>query len=123
MFVIQSLVGYHLSVLIITVGVESFCSGMVSAIFIAYISNFCRQPYTASHFTLLYSFGSLCRVIISALAGWSADRMGWTTLFLMTGAFVLPAIYSLIKLAQAGEEKERSACPQSAKSAFRITGR
>lgn len=123
MFVIQSLVGYHLSVLIITVGVESFCSGMVSAIFIAYISNFCRQPYTASHFTLLYSFGSLCRVIISALAGWSADHMGWTTLFLITGAFVLPAIYSLIKLAQAGEEKERSACPQSPKSASRITGR
>ena len=96
MFVIQSLVGYHLSVLVITVGVESFCSGMVSAVFIAYISNFCRQPYTASHFTLLYSFGSLCRVIISALAGWLADHMGWTTLFLMTGTFTLPAIYCLV---------------------------
>ncbi len=106
MFVIQSLVGYHLSVLIITVGIESFCSGMVSAIFIAYISNFCRQPYTASHFTLLYSFGSLCRVIISALAGWLADHMGWTTLFLMTGAFAFPAIYALIKLTQIEEEKE-----------------
>lgn len=103
MFVIQSLVGYHLSVLMITVGVESFCSGMVSAIFIAYISNFCRQPYTASHFTLLYSFGSLCRVIISALAGWSADHVGWTTLFLITGAFILPAIYMLIKLTQLEE--------------------
>jgi PAT family beta-lactamase induction signal transducer AmpG len=106
MFVIQSLVGHHLSVLVITVGVESFCSGMVSAIFIAYISNFCRQPYTASHFTLLYSFGSLCRVIISALAGWSADHMGWATLFLMTSAFILPAIYSLVKLTQLGDKKE-----------------
>lgn len=105
MYVIQSLIGYHLNVLIITVGVESFCSGMVSAIFIAYISHFCRQPYTASHFTLLYSFGSLCRVIISALAGWSADYMGWTALFLLTGAFILPAIYVLIKLVQIGEER------------------
>ena len=104
MFVIQSLVGYHLSVLMITVGVESFCSGMVSAIFIAYISHFCRQPYTASHFTLLYSFGSFCRVFISALAGWTADHLGWTTLFLITGAFILPAIYVLIKLVQNGEE-------------------
>jgi PAT family beta-lactamase induction signal transducer AmpG len=116
MFVIQSLVGYHLSVLMITVGVESLCSGMVSAIFIAYISNFCRQPYTASHFTLLYSFGSLCRVIISALAGWSADHLGWTTLFLLTGAFILPAMYVLIRLVQLGEEKEHESQLKSVKS-------
>lgn len=100
MFVIQSLVGHQLSVLMITVGVESFCSGMVSAVFIAYISSFCRQPYTASHFTLLYSFGSFCRVFISVLAGWSADHIGWTPLFLITGIFILPAVYILIKLVQ-----------------------
>jgi len=106
MFVIQSLVGHHLSVLMITVGVESFCSGMVAAVFIAYISTFCRQPYTASHFTLLYSFGSLCRVMISVLAGWLADHIGWTPLFLVTGAFTLPAVYILIKLVQL--EKNRA---------------
>ncbi|MBM3468602.1 MAG: AmpG family muropeptide MFS transporter [Alphaproteobacteria bacterium] len=105
MFVIQSLVGYHLSVLVITVGVESLCSGMVSAIFIAYISNFCRQPYTASHFTLLYSFGSFCRVIISVFAGWLADHIEWTALFLSTGILTLPAIYILIRLAQFEEKK------------------
>ncbi len=108
MFVIQSLVGHRLSVLMITVGVESFCSGMVSAIFIAYISNFCRQPYTASHFTLLYSFGSFCRVLISVLAGWSADHIGWTPLFLITGTFILPAVYILIKLVQLEENKVHS---------------
>lgn len=123
MFVIQSLVGYHLSVLVITVGVESFCAGMVSAIFIAYISNFCRQPYTASHFTLFYSFGSLSRVIISALAGWSADYLGWTTLFLITGIFILPAIYILIKLAQLQEEKKHSSSFKSKKSTSKTMGR
>lgn len=107
MFVIQSLIGHHLSVLTITVGVESFCSGLVSAVFIAYISGFCRQPYTASHFTLLYSFGSFCRVGISALSGWLADHMAWTTLFLWTGAFTLPAIFALIKLAQIGKEEHQ----------------
>lgn len=117
MFVIQSMVGYHLSILMITVGVESFCSGMVSAIFIAYISHFCRQPYTASHFTLLYSFGSLCRVIISALAGWSADYLGWTALFLLTGAFILPAIYILIRLVQLSEHNEGASHYNSVKSA------
>lgn len=108
MFVIQSLVGHHLSILMITVGVESFCSGMVSAIFIAYISTFCRQPYTASHFTLLYSFGSFCRVLISVLAGGFADHIGWTPLFLITGAFTLPAVYILVKLVQLDENKSHS---------------
>ncbi len=75
MFVIQSLVGHHLSVLMITVGVESFCSGMVSAVFIA---------------------------------GWSADHIGWTPLFLITGAFILPAVYILIKLVQLDENKSHS---------------
>ena len=114
MFVIQSLVGHHLSILMITVGVESFCSGMVSAVFIAYISNFCRQPYTASHFTLLYSFGSFCRVFVSVVAGWSADRIGWTPLFLITGMFILPAVYILIKLAQIDKHKSHSTNPLSA---------
>jgi len=117
MFVIQSLVGHHLSILMITVGVESFCSGMVSAVFIAYISNFCRQPYTASHFTLLYSFGSFCRVLISVIAGWSADHIGWAPLFLITGMFILPAVYILIKLAQIDKRKSRSANPLSAPTA------
>jgi len=106
MFVIQSLVGYHLGVLIITVGVESFCSGMVSAIFIAYISGFCRQPYTASHFTLLYSFGSFSRVAISALAGWLADYLGWTSLFLLSGCATLPAGYILTQFKRLNEKKE-----------------
>jgi len=100
MFVIQSLIGYHLSVLMITVGVESFCSGLVAAVFIAYLSSFCRQPYTATHFTLLYSFASLCRVATSALAGLVADHITWTILFLITGAFIFPAIYMIIKIAQ-----------------------
>ena len=105
MYVIQSLAGYHTSILMITVGVESFCSGLVSAIFIAYISGFCRQPYTASHFTFLYSFGSFCRVFISALAGWGADHMGWTNLFLLTSAFSVPALCVLIKLMKLNQEK------------------
>ncbi len=86
MFAIQALVGYDTSILIITVGSESLCSGMTSTIFIALLSGFCIQPHTASHFTLLYSFGSLSRVATSAAAGWLADNISWTLLFL--GCFI-----------------------------------
>ncbi len=44
MFTVQALVGYDTSVLIITVGAESLCSGMTSTIFIALLSGLCISP-------------------------------------------------------------------------------
>jgi PAT family beta-lactamase induction signal transducer AmpG len=110
MFTIQSIVGYDCSILMITVGTESLCSGLVNAVFIAYLSNLCHQPYTATHFTLLYSFGSLCRVLVSATAGWIADHSSWTFLFLITSTASIPALYLLNRIqakAQVIKEEKR----------------
>jgi MFS transporter, PAT family, beta-lactamase induction signal transducer AmpG len=112
MFAIQSLVGYDCSVLMITVGTESFCSGLVSAVFIAYLSGFCCQPHTASQFTLLYSFGSLCRVITSAAAGWIADQTSWTLLFLLVSLALFPTLSLLSRISQ---QQEKNALQSSKK--------
>ncbi|MBI1954673.1 MAG: MFS transporter [Proteobacteria bacterium] len=98
LFVIQALVGYNLIILILTIGVESFASGLTATCFIAYISNFCQKPYTATHFTLLYSFGSLCRVIISALAGTLADYLPWAWVFASTILSVIPGLIFVFRL-------------------------
>lgn len=98
MFTIQAIIGYDCSVLMITVGVESFCSGLTSAIFIVFLSEFCCQPHTATHFTMLYSLGSLSRAITSAGAGWLADHLGWQFLFLFTSLIVFPTLLCLTKL-------------------------
>lgn len=98
MFAIQALVGYDYQVLMITVGAESLCSGLTSTVFIAYISEFCCKPYTATHFTLLYSIGSLARVIASAGAGWLADHCSWDLLFLFSSLCVIPTIVLVLKV-------------------------
>ncbi|WP_232223259.1 AmpG family muropeptide MFS transporter [Candidatus Odyssella acanthamoebae] len=95
MFTIQSLSGHDSNILMITVGSESLCSGMTSTIFIALLSGLCTQPHTASHFTLLYSFGSLCRVGTSAMAGWLADQVSWSVLFLFCFAALVPSVILL----------------------------
>lgn len=100
MFTIQALVGYDCNVLMITVGVESLCSGMTSAIFIAFLSEFCCQPHTATHFTMLYSLGSLSRAVTSAGSGWLADTLGWSILFLLSAMVVFPTLFFLTKLSQ-----------------------
>lgn len=108
MFTIQALVGYDCYVLMITVGVESFCSGLTSTLLIAYISEFCCQPHTASHFTLLYSFGSLCRVLASSMAGWLADHIGWSVLFLMMAVITVPTIALILRLERPEGVKEQN---------------
>jgi PAT family beta-lactamase induction signal transducer AmpG len=98
MFMIQAQVGHVISVLVITMGVESFCSGLSSTAFIAYLSKFCKTPFSASHFTLLYSLGSLSRVIISAGSGWFADTYGWMLLFGIASLFSIFLLYFLIRV-------------------------
>lgn len=98
MFAIQAIVGYDYHVLMITVGAESLCSGLTSTVFIAYVSGFCCQPHTATHFTLLYSIGSLARVAASAAAGWLADHCGWSLLFLFSGLAVIPTIILVLSI-------------------------
>jgi|APCry1669192647_1035423.scaffolds.fasta_scaffold04288_2 MFS transporter, PAT family, beta-lactamase induction signal transducer AmpG len=98
MFMIQAQVGHVLSALIITIAVESFCSGLCSTAFIAYLSKFCKSPFTASQFTLLYSVGSLSRVLISTGSGWVADTYGWMILFFLSSLFSIPILYLVVKI-------------------------
>lgn len=98
MFVIQSSLGHHLEWLIISIGVESFSSGFTSTTFISYISFFCLSPYTATHFTLIYSISSMFRVFVSMLSGFLADHIGWFSLFFISGFSIFPSILILNKL-------------------------
>ncbi len=96
LFVIQSWVGHDLSILIITIGVESFASGMASTAFIAMITLYSSSPFSAGHFTFLYAIGSLSRNIASLLAGFLADLCGWSWLFFITSLTTIPAFWFLI---------------------------
>ena len=98
MFIIQTYLGYNHLCLILTLGLESFVSGMGSTAFLAYLSKFCRHPFTATHFTILYSFGSLFRVLISLAAGWCAEQLGWYILFSLAAVLTLPIFFYLNKV-------------------------
>ncbi|MCX7338532.1 MAG: MFS transporter [Alphaproteobacteria bacterium] len=107
MFVVQSWAGCNMRVLVVTIGVESFCSGLCSAAFISYLSRFCVRPFTASHFTLLYSIGSLSRVLVSVVSGVAADLLGWTTLFFIASLSAVPTLYFLTRIGKK-EKKKRT---------------
>ena len=95
MFIVQTYMGYNASCLILTLGLESFVSGLGSVAYLAYLAKFCRLSFTATSFTVLYSFGSLFRVLISLLAGWCADYLGWYILFSLAAGLTIPIFYCL----------------------------
>ena len=88
---------HHTDLLILTLSIESFSSGLLATGFISYLSLFCKSPYVASHFTLLYSLGSLSRVLASIGAGYVAAHFGWVVLFLLSSITLLPALWFLQK--------------------------
>jgi PAT family beta-lactamase induction signal transducer AmpG len=92
MFWLQASLGHNLGMLFVTIGVENFASGLGSAAFIVFLSSRCRMPHTATHFALLTSCGSFCRVTLSSLAGWTADHLLWTDFYLLTAMVCLPCL-------------------------------
>ncbi len=96
--VLASLGQHHVDLLILTLSIESFSSGLLATGFISYLSLFCKSPYVASHFTLLYSLGSLSRVLASIGAGYVAAHFGWVVLFLASSATLLPALWYLQRM-------------------------
>ncbi len=84
-------VGQNLSLLIACISIESFSSGILATGFISYISVSVAKPFVASQFTLLYSLGSLSRVVTSIVAGIAVTKLGWEYLFLLTCLTIVPA--------------------------------
>ncbi len=108
MFVIQGWSGHNMHMLILTIGIESLCSGLASTVFIAYLSHFCKGKFNVSYFTLLYSLGSFSRVLVSTLAGWVADISSWTFLFSLTSTSFLPVIYYLLKVCHQQKDSQKN---------------
>jgi PAT family beta-lactamase induction signal transducer AmpG len=98
LFWIQSVVGHQISVMIITIGTESFVAGIIATLFISYISTFCKGKFSGTKFTVLYSIGSLARIVISAMSGYLADNFGWKTLFIIASLTFFPTLWLIIKL-------------------------
>jgi PAT family beta-lactamase induction signal transducer AmpG len=106
LFAIQAHIGYDPLVLNISVGVESFTSGLVICAAISMISHFVKKEYCMSHYTLLYAIGSLSRVFITSISGYLVDIFGWVIVYSSLSLFIIPLTIIIYKL-QKHERNER----------------
>jgi PAT family beta-lactamase induction signal transducer AmpG len=95
MYYFLSLMGKSIGFLTATMIVENFCTGLVTAGFVAFLMSMCSVQYSATQFALLSSLMSASRDILVAPAGRIAEATGWPTFFLITLAAGIPGLLLL----------------------------
>lgn len=95
-FMMQANMGHHIPFLFMTMGVENLTCGLSQVALISYLSSLCEQPNTATHYALLSSLASFCRVALSMSAGWLADQLHWSHFYSLITLGCLPALFVVL---------------------------
>lgn len=91
-FIAQAYAGHDLRVLTLTIFVENFTGGLVSAAFVGYLSTLCHPAFTATQFALFTSLTAVPRNFLASGAGWLAEQLGWPAFFSAAFVAALPGI-------------------------------
>jgi len=100
-FVLQAFAGPNVNVLAVTIFVENFTGGLVSAAIVGYLSTLCHPAFTATQYALLSSLAAVPRTILAAGTGWLAEQLGWPLFFSVGALAALPGVALALVLAQA----------------------
>ncbi len=112
-FSYQAVVGYDQMMLTIAIATENFTSAIGTVIFVAYLSNLCRNPlHTATQYALLTALAAVGRTYLSSGAGYIAEYAGWVWFFVICAAAGIPSLVLLWWLQMRGHFKQFEAHAQ-----------
>ncbi len=97
-YALQACVGHNLPLLILTISLENFSSGMATACLVAYMSSLCNIAYTATQYALLSSLTALARDFFAATSGFVLQLTSWPVFFILAGLLCLPAAFLVKKI-------------------------
>lgn len=81
MFMILSILGYNITMFIVTITIQNLVSGLAVTALSIYLSNICGSKLVATQFSMISAFNSLSRIVLSSCAGVAATYMEWTEFF------------------------------------------
>jgi PAT family beta-lactamase induction signal transducer AmpG len=106
----QAVAGHDIAILTFAIVAENFTSAIGTVIFVAYLSNLCRNPlHTATQYALLTALAAVGRTYLSSGAGYIADATGWVWFFAICAAAGLPSLVLLAWLQRRGHFEQFSA--------------
>jgi len=71
--------------------VESFCGGLGSAAFLAFLMSVCNKRWAATQYAILSALFNIPGLLCGSLSGWAAAHLGYSTYFALTFFLALPA--------------------------------
>jgi PAT family beta-lactamase induction signal transducer AmpG len=74
---------------------ESFCGGLGTAAFLAFLMSVCKKEWAATQYALLSALFGLTRSASGAASGWLATGLGYGDYFAVTFAMAAPAFLLL----------------------------
>jgi len=75
--------------------VESFCGGLGTAPFLAFLMSICDKAHAATQYALLSALFGLTRVVAGTVSGWATEEIGYTAYFSLTFFLAWPALFLL----------------------------
>ncbi len=75
--------------------VESFCGGLGTAPFLAFLMSICDKTHAATQYALLSALFAPVGLAAATLSGWAVERLGYTAYFSVTFFLAWPALLLL----------------------------
>lgn len=97
-FALLAIVGKNYVLMVSSIFIESFCSGMSTAAFMVFIMSLCNKQYTAGQYAALSALFSLGRVIAGPVASVIVENFGWINFYELSFVLCFPGIFILIAL-------------------------
>lgn len=91
-FMVLWLLGPHIWMLGGAIFIESFCGGLGSAVFVAFLMTLCDHRYSATQFALFSALAASGRVLIGPVAAAVADTQGWMVFFIWSFVISFPCL-------------------------------
>jgi PAT family beta-lactamase induction signal transducer AmpG len=98
MFMFLAIAGKNTVLMVSSIFIEAFCSGMGTAAFVAFLMALCDHRYTATQFACLSGIAVAGRVLIGPLAGLMVLHLGWIHYFAWSFVLSFPGIFLLFAL-------------------------
>lgn len=98
MFVWLAVAGKDHNLLIATVFIENFCSGLGTTAFLTLLMGLCNQKFAVAQYALLSAFAAVGVRFLGPFAGWLVAEVGWIDFFLWSFAASLPSFALMVFL-------------------------
>lgn len=95
MFMWLAIVGKNYLLMVATIFIESFCGGLATVAFMAFLMSLCDTRYTATQYALFSALASIGRVYVGPIAGVMVKHIGWTWFFFWSILLAIPGLLML----------------------------